>query len=205
MDTRMTSLLICSLALMATHLTILASNEVQLIKSPVYFRPVVGDPLRIDALSALIATAGGDMREWEWRNPGHHNFPKSLGPFVSMDVFVFENRVAWCDSHFTHGGQVSRVVSKAHRKDLVFDDGVATLRRVGNDITREMRNVTLSESNVVGSCYVLHTEKPTYWGWRIKMSVSKRNDESLDFELELMRDLRPTTNVVGAVEVDVEI
>lgn len=76
---------------------------------------------------------------------------------------------------------------------------MATLRRVGNDIRREMRNATLSESNVVGKCCVLNAEKPTCWGWRIKMPVCKRNDESLDFELELMRDLRPTTNVVGDV------
>ena len=42
---------------------------------------IIGDPMRVDALSALISVTGGDVKDMNLRRAGVFRFAKKIGPF----------------------------------------------------------------------------------------------------------------------------
>lgn len=183
------------------------SNRVALIVSPVHMKAVYGDPLRVDALSALITASGGDRGDWKWRKSGTHKLAKKLGPFESIDVVEFHltNQVAMCNSHFSYGGQAAQVTSKAICRNVTLDSGRLLLRDVCEEIRKEMRNVEFVASNKGDGGYVLKTEKPTYWGWHIMLSVKKVLGNSLEFDLKLWSSFRFSKETEQYIDVEVDI
>ncbi|MBO7683709.1 MAG: hypothetical protein J6T51_03185 [Kiritimatiellae bacterium] len=103
---------------------------------------LIGDPMKIDALSALISTTGGNVNDMNLRRSGSFQFTKKLGPFKFMEVESRKKakRLSLNKQHFTYGGEAFHVSATAMVSLASFELGVAALR--------DVRRVLFKEANM---------------------------------------------------------
>ncbi len=183
------------------------TGVVVVVQAPSKIKEIRGDPLRVDALSALISASGGDMCDWKWRRQGRHKLERKLGPFEFVEVMEFSstNHIVMGYSHFTHGGQAARVVSHACLTGMTFDNGKAILLSVSRNLKAKMRSLDFMYNEIADGRFVIETQKPAYGGWSIRMSVHLNADRVIVFYLELYRKFESKKDVVKPIEIEVDI
>ena len=167
---------------------------------------VIGDPMKIDALSALISVTGGDVKDMSLRRAGLFRFAKSLGPFEFMEVetCVRAKQPVLSMQHFTYGGEACHVSSTAIVSLVSFDLGVAKLRHARDALFKEAAIEDFNEK-ISPTEFISGSVRPGHFGWNIVMSMQDKGNNMFFFRLDLTRNLSVMKTKEEKDIVDVDI
>jgi len=183
------------------------TSEVVHVVSTTAMPAVMGDPLREDALSALISLTGGDVHDWSLRKEGRHSFVNKLGPFEYMEVREgdADGMPEFLCNHPSYGGRAVLVVSEASVKVDSFGQSVELLLRVRDALSAKIRHIEFVESMKADCEVSCHTAKPVAGGWSISL-VARTGDGGLClFRLELRRMFKGSRKGSTIVPVEVDV
>lgn len=181
------------------------TNGVVKIESPVVFPPMRGDPMRIDALTALILMTGGEVDDWTLRRAGIHCFAKKLDPFEYMEVKEFDPkfRRSLFEKNILYGGQASHVVSTATVHSVSYACAVSMVRRIGDGLKKELRAIRFVEEISQGVSFAMYSVEGRYGGWNVIIGFNGSEIDGWNFQLKMERSRANTPN--GQEEVGVEV
>lgn len=190
MDIKKTVLYIILITVMTIISNGAAESDLVEISNYSSMPALIGDPMKIDALSALISITGGNVYDMNLRRSGLFQFTKKLGPFKFMEVEARKKvkRLSLNKQHFTYGGEAFHVSATATVSLASFELGVAALRDVRRVLFKEANMKDFKERK---TAYEFATEsvRPDCFGWKIFMSMHKNDDETYFFRLDLTRAL----------------
>ena len=183
------------------------TNGVVKIDSSVVFPPMRGDPMRIDALTALILVTGGEFNDWNLRRAGIHCFAKKLGPFEYMEVKEFEPkfRRSLFEKNVLYGGQASQVVSTATVHSVSYACAVSMVRRIGDSLKKELRAMRFVEEISQGASFAIRSVEGRYGGWNVAIGFNGSEVDGWDFQLKMERSRTNAPNRQEEIGVEVDL